>query len=283
MAASPAGVRPWHYSETLLKGFANQPPYRGCGLSTDCHGTGMATLLESATRPDGRLVGKAARTATLKRGWRAFLKVADSNGIPDTDDYIRIHRAQFPGTPDPVQFKTRDFDQVVAKLRAGYALSIALRMRALGSPNSVDFTTADHQVLIWGTPKDGEVWCMGPMRPHSDEYAGHRAKLAEVRKAAVAFQVDIAATGGQVLTWLYPIGGWTQAALKTQKLRADLRALSSRNTKLEARLVNKDATIADLRAQLEAGSDPDCSNARAAAREQALVQAVDAVDALRAA
>lgn len=104
----PYRYKPLLWSEKLLSVLPGQPPYLGCGVSSATHGVDLATAGEFSLLGNGRKKGKAARTNDLKRGWRAFLKVADSNGIPDTDDYIRIHRAIAKGYPDPQKLWTRD-------------------------------------------------------------------------------------------------------------------------------------------------------------------------------
>jgi hypothetical protein len=276
----PDRVRPWHHSETLLRGFGGQPPFKFCGGSTDCHGTGMATLLESDTAPDGRLIDRATRVARLKRGWRGFTKVADTNGIPDTGDLLRIHAAMYPNLPAPDQFNTRDFDDVVDRVDAGFAVSIALRLSALGSSNDIDFTTADHQTLFWGRKGD-EVWTQGPMRPHSDRYDGHRAPLRQFRIAAKAIE------SGLVLTWLYPIGGWTAAALQTEALRDRLRDERDKVESLTTQVDNKEAKVVELRARVAeleaAGTDcgPIVERKVDAALESERIAIRDLVDARR--
>lgn len=274
-------------SERLLAGVGGQPPFLGCGISTDWHGTDMATLGGSSTRANGSIKPTAARRDDLIEGWRAFKAQPDSNGIPDTSDLIRIHRGMFRDLPDPERFFTREWDAVIARLDRDDAVSIALKLSVLGATNTIDETTADHQVLMFRRRGDS-VTVMGPMRRQRESYHGHRAKLSEIRKAALAIE------GGLILCWLYPIGGWTQAALQTEglrdrvrELRRDNEGLGTVNAGLRERIAERNAESVRLEnriRQLEAGQvdcQPLIENARAAGREQALVQASNAIEALR--
>lgn len=280
MGATKGLIAPWFYSEWLLSGMFGQPPLLGCGVSTICHGAGIATGNESAMGRNGRLLTKAARKATLVKGFRAFLRVADSNGIPDRDDHVRISQAMFPDLPLPASISTPSWDDVMDLMKSGFAVSLALRLRVLGSRNSIDLTTADHQTLFWSPRKDGKVKAIGPMRQHSDRYAGHLAELSEVRQAAKAI-----VPSGNILGWRYPILGWTQAKLQTKELRAEVADAKRRAAKLESRIVNKDGTIATLRervAELVAGTPVDCGTlVRDALRaeRQAIIESIEAREA----
>jgi len=276
MTATAGRYRPNDYSERLLAVLPSQPPYLGCGISTILHGIDMSTLGEFSTTPAGRLKNKRQRTADMVRGWRTFKRVPDSNGIPDTDDYERIHRAVAPSLPLPDKLWTRNRSDVIDQLKAGMAVSIAVRLRIFGATNPIDFTTADHQVLIWGTPVDGEVNVMGPMRPYSTTYHGHRAPLHLVFRAAEAIN------GGLILTWLTPIGGWTQASLGADKLADRIATLRSDRNAAERIADNRQARLVALRAELAviketqpSDCDPLIDNAHAAAHESAHVQSIE--------
>ncbi len=226
-------VKPWFWSERLLEGFGGQPPFKGCGISADTTGTTLATDNEAALNGAGRFKSKAQRTEDLRTGWRAFTRVADSNGIPDTGDMIRIHRAMFPNLPDPDQLHTRDWSEVVDRLDAGFAVSIALRLSVLPASSPLRrYTSADHQFTMYGRKGD-RTQRPDPMHVHSDSYVGEWVPLAHVREAAKAIE------GGLVLTWLYPIGGWTQAKLRTAQLRDQLGEARTRLATLEARIDEK--------------------------------------------
>ena len=231
----PALYRLNFHSQLLLPG----PPFRGCGVASDANATDLATLGESTRNRFGATKGRLGRRKTLKQGWRAFKQVADSNGIPDVDDLVRIHRGMYPGLPDPEHLRTRDFGQVRDALDSGHAVSIALRLSALGATNPVDRTSADHQVVVYR--RQGAYLAVGPFRPHSNRYIGHHVKLGPVEKAAKAIEK------GLVLAWLYPLGGWTQARLATRASLDTVRQLRAATKALEARVGRKDDRLATLR------------------------------------
>ena len=260
--------KPNFASERLLPG----PPYKGCGISSDWIATDIATFGESSRLPTGRTKLKKARTADLRRGWRAFKAKPDSNGIPDTNDLERIHAGMFPDLPQPSQLFTRDMREVIEALDDGYALSIALRLSAL--PPSSDlrrYTAADHQVVLYGR-KGGTTTRVDPMHRHSLSYTGDPVSLAEVEKAAKAIE------NGLILAWRYPIGGWTAEALMRKRKNRRIGVIEDQAARTETRLRQR------IR-ELEATVPPDCadeiSNARAAGRESAFVQVLESVQAMR--
>ena len=231
------------YNSEINLGKTGVPPsYRGCGISTDWHGTAFATLGETTVDRTGKRKDRRALTRDLKRGWKAFRAEPDSNGIPDTGDLVRIHAAMFPKTPDPIQFWTRDWSEVMDQFE-DHVISIAVRLSALPQDQRVDpYTRADHQVLL--ARRDGDrARVYGPMRPHSMSYRGHMAPLSEVRESAKAIE------DGLILTWLYPIGGWTKQRLTARKLR----------TRYEKMIESRDEDIRRLEAALLAceGADPE--------------------------
>lgn len=223
------------YNSEINLGKTGSPPsYKGCGISTDWHGTAFATLGESTVDPTGKRKGKDKMARDLKRGWRAFKAEPDFNGIPDTGDLIRIHDGMFPGLPDPIKFWTRDWSEVMDQLET-HVVSIAVRLSALPLDQKVDpYTRADHQVLMAKRHAD-KARTYGPMRPHSMSYRGHMAPLSEIRQAARAIE------NGLILTWLYPIGGWTQERLTARRL----------NTRHDKVVERKDERITELTRALE--------------------------------
>lgn len=231
-----------------------QRPLIGCGISTIWHAAARASLGESTLDGTGRLKNKAQRTRDLKRGYRGFKRVADSNGIPDTDDYLRIGRAMFPLLPEPDRLWTRSEDILADHLKAGGGLSIAVRLSIFGATNPIDFTRADHQVYIWGL-SGGKVNVMGPMRKHSNTYHGHQAPFSAVIRAARAIN------DGTMLCWAYPKAGeWTAAALTEDRLRSKVRELRGDRNEAEAKLDRKIDNIKLLKAriaELEAEQPPD--------------------------
>jgi len=272
---------PLFASEKLLAGFDGQPPFKGCGLSAAITCTGYATLGESQTKGNGRPFDSADLTNQLKVGWRAFEKVRDSNGIPDRDDAIRIHRAMFDGIPDPIPVAERDFDEIVEMLRAGWAISVACRLSVLPQSSPLrKYTSADHQIPLVGFAK-GRSRRQDPMHAPSLRYAGEWVPLDHVRIAAKAIG------NGEALAWRYPVGGWTQAALATEALRDRVRELRETSEALRVQLDDKDGRIVQLKADLAAcrQAPGDCGplvdNAKAAAWESFGQKAVKAVDDLR--
>lgn len=247
-------------SERLLAGIGGQPPYKGCGISSDWHLTAMASAGESATNAHGHTKSKAERKEDLAHGWRAFKALPDSNGIPDTGDMLRIHHAMFPRYPNPTQFESRDFSGVIDLLDGGHAFSIALRLSVLGATNTVDQTTADHQVTMFRRKGD-VVTVMGPMHLQRDSYHGHEAKISEIRQAALAI------SKGTVLGWYAGIGDWTQKALETDDLTRMLDSATKRIKDLTGKL--RDCQ------QGQPTPPPDCDQAVGAER-QAIIDLIAA-------
>ncbi len=241
-------IRPMFDSERLLEGFDGQPPFKACGISAGVTGTNLATTNE-ASIIRGWPMGKALRTARLKTGWRAFEKVHDSNGIPDTDDAIRIHRAMFPTLPDPIQVQTRDRKLVRHHLDEGNALSMAFRLSALPARSGWrQYTSADHQMTMWDLV-NAKVTRQDPMHPHSDKYRGERLSLDEGLDAAEAIE------NGLILYWLYPIGRWTQARLRTLELQEDNQNLAAKVATLKIALGNRPPADETLLAKMKNARD----------------------------
>lgn len=256
MSTDPERYRPLFWSEKLLSVLPGQPPYLGCGVSTAAHGIEMATAGEFSLMQNGRRKGKAARTNDLKRGWRAFKAKPDSNGIPDTDDYLRIHDAMQPGTPDPQKLWTRKWSDIRDALDEGYFISIAMRLSVVKGTSVSRYTTADHQAglyeprLHWKDKskrlvRNGKTKDICPMHDHSNTYSGHVVNLSDVRKAAKAIE------GGLILAWLYPIGGWTEANLVRKRRNAIQRELKGQVADLKADVSAAELENARLIEQLQ--------------------------------
>jgi hypothetical protein len=230
-------IRPFFYSERLLDG----PPFKGCRVATLANGYALATSNESVLLPTARYKSRAGRTADLRRGWRAFESKFDSNGIPDRDDIPRICEAMFPELSKP-ELASGQFSFADA-LSAGLAISVALKLSVLPASSELRaYTSADHQVLLYGLSQDGrQTRRLDPMHGHSDAYLGEWVPLEDVRQAARPFGF---------LVELFPIGGWTQAKLATARLENVRDRLRKERNALEA---ERDALA--LRVQhLEAGN-----------------------------
>jgi hypothetical protein len=275
MTVNASRYQPLFPSEQLLRGFANQPPFKGCGIATDLIVSAWGTLGECQIRPNGRPFGNADFTNQLKVGWRAFTRVADSNGIPDTGDAQRIHRSMFPGLPDLIPLVSRDFDEVEEALKADYAISIAVRLSALPVSSPLrKYTSADHQIPLVGLER-GKSRRQDPMHPPGLRYAGEMVPLSDVRVAAKAIE------NGLVLAWKVPIGGWTQERLAVRGIRDELREAREDVAGLTDRIRTKNLAIADLQRQLSDAGGADCSNPIAAALETERIAIRDSVDARR--
>ena len=258
-------TRPYFASERLLGVLPGQPPYLGCRVSSIWHGYALATDNESAYKANARPKNKAAITADLLRGWKAFAtqKPADNNGIPDQGDVDIIARAMFPALPLPDTFNTRDWADVIAKLGSGKAVSIALRLRAVPASSRLRrWTSADHQTVIWA-PNKGTVMSLDPMHPPSATWAGWRVPLAEVEQAAAAID------GGLFITSLFPLGKWTAANLKTRDLRARiaqtdvaLTAMTEHRDRIRTQRNLAQQALEDCEARTD-----DCAEQLAAQRE----------------
>ncbi len=246
-------------SEKLLGRHPSCNCYLGCGVSTAWHGAMDASLGETGMTQTGKLKDKGERTNVLRRGWKAFKRVADSNGIPDTDDYIRIHRAMFPGYPDPERLWTRDFSDIVDLIDAGDGISIAVRLRVLPQDApAARYTRADHQVYLQERVKGKDQFVdVDPMHGHSNTYAGHAVPFSDIRKASKAI------SGGTVLAWIYPRGGWTGESLARVEMKRRLRVCRiDRNEaeddleKAQRQLANARRRIVDLESQGPTDCDP---------------------------
>jgi hypothetical protein len=275
VTAQAGRYTPLFPSEMLLRGFDGQPPFLGCGISTDLIVSAWGTLGECQIRPNGRPFDTADFTNQLKVGWRAFERVRDTNGIPDRDDAQRIHRAMLPGIPDLIPLVSRDFDEVVEALRSDHAVSIACRLSALPvGAEAARYTRADHQMPLVGFA-NGRTTVQDPMHPPSLRWPGHKVPLSQIEKAAKAIE------GGLVLAWKVPIGGWTQAALQTEGIRDRLRDERDRVATLATQVENKEAKVVALRAEVErlqAGQGTDCSGPIAAALETERIAIRELVD-----
>lgn len=245
------------------------PPFRGCRISTDFYCTAFATLGESTIAAVGGEMNRAAIKSLLNRGWAAFKRAGDENGIPDQGDIDDIHGAMFPDLPMP-RLATLDFDDAWAAV-GDSVLGIALRLSVLEPSDPLrQFTSADHQLCLFDRANDqGAV--VDPMGPiGGDGKSRYWAKKSSIRKAALAIG------NGRVVCELYPMGGWTAETLGTRRLRAasavdeeTIRRLRrERNQALAALKVCQD------------GTPPDCAPLISAARAEALAEAEAAVAAL---
>ena len=81
----------------------------------------------------------------------------------------------------------------------------------------------------------GTVRRQDPMHPHSNTYRGERVPLREVEIAAKAIE------DGDILYWLYPIGGWTAEVLKAATLRTELRELRTTVARRDRRIARSRA------------------------------------------
>jgi len=273
MVASLARYRIHFNSEKNLGRNPKCNCYLGCGLSTVYHGTVDASLGEAATTQTGRLHNKAERTARLKRGWKAFKTQPDANGIPDTGDYIRIHRAMMPGYPDPEQLVTRDFGDVVDLSRAGFGISIAVRLSALAHDAPAQrYTRADHQQylqrIIKGKDQFNDV-C--PMHGHSNVYDGHAVPFKDIRIASKAIE------NGTIYGWIYPRGEWTQGALEAAKVQDRLRAVRVDRNEAEAKVVKLSTKLGVARAHIADLESADPVNCEPTVRD-AINDEMDALE-----
>jgi hypothetical protein len=233
-------------SEQLL-GPVDGPLSRGCRVSTLHHGYQVATLGEYVLLPTGRLKGRAALTADLRRGWRGFESTHDPDD-PDQGDVPEICRRLAPGLPLPVITESSDWGDVLAHLDTGKAVSIALKLSRLPASSPLrKYTAAAHQVLIYGR-RNGDTLLVDPMHPPSDTYRGEWVPLGDVRQAAEGF--------GKFYFELFPIGGFTQEKLATKDLRAALAAsdrrierLTDRNDELTTKVGTLTVENAILKAQ----------------------------------
>jgi hypothetical protein len=255
--------------------------WNGCRVVACYAATCLATGNEAILDNKERHRGPEARVDLILKGLRG----ADGNWRVDTGfnqgDVDEMQKAMFPGLPLPQFVATDDWDNLVdhlpteitsgrdkGKYTDGHAISISLELAALPPGDAARrYTAADHQVVLRARRKrGGEWWLMDVdgMHPKAPNYQGHWVKASSVRKAALAI------LGGVIVAELYPVDGWTQAALQTAATRKDLRgvraALATETDKVEARNrsirdLNEEVRI--LKERLE-GRD-DCEDEIAAA------------------
>jgi hypothetical protein len=241
--------RPPFPSEKLLQ----PPPYRGCGLTSDWICYALATLGETTRKANGREKGQAAMRADLQTGWDAFEARPDDNGWIDQGDMPRIRDAMHPGLPHPALMNTTDTSRIATELKSGHAISIALKLSVLPASSPLrKYTSADHQVPLYGFKHvngKGYTKRPDPMHPVSNAYTGEWVPLADVRKAAMGF--------GKVYSWVFPIGGWTAAALVTAAKDKRIDALVARKAALQARIVTLVGEVEQLTEQLTGCDDVD--------------------------
>lgn len=242
-------IKPLFASEKLLAG----PPYRGCGISSDWHGTMLATDNEAGQNRYGRQKGKAARRRDLQRGWRAFESKYDDNGWVDRNDIARIHAAMFPGLPQPTPYISTPawvWDRI-----GGNAHSIAIDTGAVGASNAIRRYVGPvaHQVVAYKRKTvNGTRWVkiIDPMKGQSDLYTGHWVKWASLRKCALA----IKGSNGRVLGFRFPVSKWTREAQMRQRKNDEIVQLNAKHLErvklLRSRIAAKDTEITALEAQL---------------------------------
>lgn len=263
-------IRPLFASEKLLA-----PPYMGCGISSDWHGTMLATLNEAGQNKWARQKGQAARRADLKRGWAAFRAGFDENGWVDRDDIPRIHAAMFPTLPQPRAVAVPPA-QFWAWLDGEYALSVAIQPGAVSASDAIRryVGAVPHQVLAYQRrTRDGtdEVRIVDPMHAPSDVYAGHWVRWDSLRKCGM----NVLGADGLMLAFRFPVGGWTQARLTAARIN-EKHAQEVATLKAEQAAARERwrARERELEEQL---AEQDCTPAVIAAYDQA----IEAIEALK--
>lgn len=207
-------------TERLLEILPGQPPFKGCGISSFCTLAMKATDNEAGYAPNGLPMSRAQLTDLETKGWRAFTRVSDSNGIPDRDDAARIWRAMFPELEMPTSF-VGGKRELRTLLDTGNAVSLAVRLRVLPARSQLrHYTSADHQITLWMEERGGRMRLVrpDPMHGHSTKYAGEIVDFDEVWTAADAIE-----DGAPALGWSHGISDLTAANRATQRLRGELR------------------------------------------------------------
>ena len=246
-------LHPAFWSERLLP-----HPWTGCRIASDANATTIATLNESAMTASHRPKGRAAKTADLRRGMRAFAASGDVD-LPDQGEAYAIHRAMFPGLPLPRLWSGARWAEVIAEV-GSHAVSISLDLHAApaGSPLLRWTGPVGHQVVLWRIKGD-MVKVIDPMHPPGETYTGTWVDISHVKACALAIGE------GKVYAESFPAGGWTAERLATVDISA--RLVECKQERRELR-----ASVADLERQL---ADRDCTEATEAGREQLLDDLAD--------
>lgn len=240
-------MRPWFASERW-----GSAPYRTCRVSADFHATMVATDNEANLNDFARPRGKRGREKVLRRGWKAFLDQtpADANGWADQGDVIRIHRAMFPGLPDPKLGSSKDPSRVL-DLIGPNAVSLAIDTSVLPPTDAVRryVGAVAHQGVAYEVrTRDGrrEVKWIDAMHPPSDTYTGHWVLWSSLVRGARAI-------GGSNTFYfeLYPAGQWTDAALEEANWQSVVMRKNDRITRLKADLEAEQKETAALMEQLD--------------------------------
>jgi len=228
-----------HFAERLVNN-------RSCRLGAGATGTDIATLGESTRNASGYLKGRHGRRRILQRGWDAFLRTGDSNGIPDQNDVIVMHRAMFPGLPDPAVIQTRDFDSLWRK-HGAFAISWALDLRAVPADSVLRkyVNPVPHQMTTY--QYRNVIRVVDPWKQHDPSYHGlsHPRLRSDIRKAARAM------AGGLIFAELYPVGQWTEAARVAAAKDERIDEIKQRRDALRRQLDEATTENAALIEQLE--------------------------------
>ena len=270
MSIDAARYRPPVASERLLPKTIHG--YNGCRLSAAWSGAAVATLGESTLLPNGRLKGVAARKRDLERMLRA---TGEPNRVGFNQSHVpAIHDALGVPTPEPW---TGTFEELWRD--EGAAFTIAGNPQDIAGASTLErlaaqrgWSGADHELLL--LPRRGtHGTIIDPMRPQGGSYSGDRVPKAEVRQFMRSREIE---AGGRPVAERYPVGGWTQAALATRRLR---RRLDEAEEQAEATQKRLRARIAALEAG--SGAPVDHSLAVGAALEHERVVIRDLVDERR--
>lgn len=274
--------KPQQASEKILARDPNHG-YVGCRFSADWAATAGATVGESVLSQTARLKSRWARKQDLERAWDAVGRGRlgyNQSHVPT------IHRAMFPGLPQPTPVVTEQFSEDLwshlgqkpdGPNRGDHYISVALDLSVLpaGDPLRQHTGPVTHQVVLAYRNKANDgAYVLDGMAPYSGGDKGYWASRKSIAKAAKAIEE------GLIVCELYPVAGWTAEALKASPNLAEVDRLRAKMQGLRASMQamedGYEGQLTEVREALQVAED-----ALASERDDAIDEAIAALQQLK--